>query len=383
MAEVCITGAMNTTPSEALDAILNLPPIKQISAEISTLAAIRLRDINLWNDHQIGHSSILLNRVDIPRKTDSCMPIEHLNTPFHILIPRREEWVIGPPGETGALSFYTDGSKLNSQVGGGIYSQQLGIHHSFRLPHHCSVFQAEILAINEALIFLKNSHAISGTINIYSDSQAAIKSIAATSTKSTSVLKFRKSLQEMAEHFDIHLIWVPGHQDIPGNCIADELARRGTTNILLPDKEDISMPLASCKLLLLNQSMTKASTKWQNASVGRIARQAWPYIDKARTTALCRLSRNDCSMVVRSLTGHWLVGTHALQLNAPYNDFCRSCTDEEEEESTELFFCFCPALSNRRLRTLGKPFLNDLSDLSYLTPRRIARFVQLSNWTPF
>ncbi|KAL7725186.1 hypothetical protein ACLKA6_017342 [Drosophila palustris] len=286
MAEVCITGAMNTTPSEALDAILNLPPIKQISAEISILAAIRLRDINLWNDHQIGHSSILLNRVDIPRKTDSCMPIEHLNTPFHILIPRREEWVIGPPGETGALSFYTDGSKLNSQ-------------------------------------------------------------------------------------------------DIPGNCIADELARRGTTNILLPDKEDISMPLASCKLLLLNQSMTKASTRWQNASVGRIARQAWPYIDKARTTALCRLSRNDCSMVVRSLTGHWLVGTHALRLNAPYNDFCRSCRDEEEEESTEHFFCFCPALSNRRLRTLGKPFLNDLSDLSYLTPRRIARFVQLSNWTPF
>ncbi|KAL7725181.1 hypothetical protein ACLKA6_017337 [Drosophila palustris] len=88
-------------------------------------------------------------------------------------------------------------------------------------------------------------------------------------------------------------------------------------------------------------------------------------------------------MVVRSLTGHWLVGTHALRLNAPYNDFCRSCRDEEEEESTEHFFCFCPALSNRRLRTLGKPFLNDLSDLSYLTPRRIARFVQLSNWTTF
>ncbi|KAM8702605.1 hypothetical protein ACLKA7_001941 [Drosophila subpalustris] len=153
----------------------------------------------------------------------------------------------------------------------------------------------------------------------------------------------------MAEHFDVYLIWVPGHQDIPGNCIADELARRDTSSILLPDKEDFSMPRATCKLLLLNQSITKASTRWQNASVGRIARQAWPYIDKARTTALCRLSRNDCSMVVRSLTGHWLVGTHALRLNAPYNDFCRSCRDEEEEESTEHFFCFCPALSHRRL----------------------------------
>ncbi|KAL7724062.1 hypothetical protein ACLKA6_001029 [Drosophila palustris] len=42
----------------------------------------------------------------------------------------------------------------------------------------------------------------------------------------------------MAEHFDFCLIWVPGHQDISGNCIADELARQGTTEILLPDKED-------------------------------------------------------------------------------------------------------------------------------------------------
>ncbi|KAM8718995.1 hypothetical protein ACLKA7_011660 [Drosophila subpalustris] len=77
-----------------------------------------------------------------------------------------------------------------------------------------------------------------GTISIYSDSQAAIRSIAATTTKSTSVSKCRKSLHEMAEHFDICLIWVPGHQDISGNCIADELARQGTIEILLPDKKD-------------------------------------------------------------------------------------------------------------------------------------------------
>ncbi|KAL7723816.1 hypothetical protein ACLKA6_016278 [Drosophila palustris] len=45
-----------------------------------------------------------------------CMPIEHTKTPFHTLIPSKEEWAIEPPGEPGALSFYTDGSKLNNQV---------------------------------------------------------------------------------------------------------------------------------------------------------------------------------------------------------------------------------------------------------------------------
>ncbi|KAL7723518.1 hypothetical protein ACLKA6_008711 [Drosophila palustris] len=120
----------------------------------------------------------------------------------------REEWAFEPPGKPGALSFYTDCSKLNNQ--------------------------AEILTINEALITLKNSYATSSTINIYSDSQAAIKSIAATTTKSLSVSKCRKSLHEMAEHFDICLIWVPGHQDIPGNCIADDDVDRLLTTRLVP-----------------------------------------------------------------------------------------------------------------------------------------------------
>ncbi|KAM8703571.1 hypothetical protein ACLKA7_008229 [Drosophila subpalustris] len=37
----------------------------------------------------------------------------------------------------------------------------------------------------------------------------------------------------------------------------------------------------------------------------------------------------------------------------------KSCKDEEKDESPEHFFRFCPVLSNRRLRSLGKPFLND------------------------
>ncbi|KAL7724805.1 hypothetical protein ACLKA6_003654 [Drosophila palustris] len=274
MAEICITGALNTTPGEALDAILNVTPIQQLSEEISTLSAIRLRDTNLWKDHPFGHSSILLRQNNLPPKTDYCMPIEYITTPFRTLIPRREEWAVKPPGKPGALAFYTDGSKLKNQ-------------------------------------------------------------------------------------------------DIPGNCIADELASKGTTKLLLPDKEDTSMPLATCKL------------RWQTSLVGRVARQTWPYIGKARTDALCNLSRRDCSLVVRSMTGHWLIGTHAHRLNFPYNDFCRSCRDEEEEESPEHFFCSCPALSNRRLRTLGKPFLNDLSGLSAIPPRKIALFIQSSNWTPF
>jgi len=43
----------------------------------------------------------------------------------------------------------------------------------------------------------------------------------------------------MASQFTISLTWVPGHQDIVGNCIAVELARQGTFMPLLPGKENV------------------------------------------------------------------------------------------------------------------------------------------------
>jgi len=201
------------------------------------------------------------------------MPNEHIETPFTVLIPKREEWENDTPGYAGAFNFYTDGSKLDSRVGGGVYSHELHLNLSFRLPDHCSVFQAEVLAVNEVINKLRDYRTEATDINIYSDSQAALKSLLALTTKSSSDTNCRKSLNEIAEQFDVNLIWVPGHRDIQANSIADELARRGTTDTLLPDKEGICMPLATCKLILQTHSIHVASRLWENSMTSRIAKQ--------------------------------------------------------------------------------------------------------------
>jgi len=121
----------------------------------------------------------------------------------------------------------------------------------------------------------------------------------------------------MARQFTISLIWVPGHRDIVGNCIADELARQGTIMPLLPGKEKVGMPMATCKLNLKNYFNKLANTHWQNAPQWRISHQTWPLINNKRASELLKFSRTECGMLVWALTDHWLVGTQAGRLKAP------------------------------------------------------------------
>jgi len=140
MSALCISGALRTTPNEALNVILNLPSLDLAGMERAKSAAIRLRDTGQWKAKFYGHAKTLQHDKSIPNITDLLKSIEYSHTPFDSLIPDREEW----------NGFYTDGSKLERQVGGGVYSEQLDIRKSFRLPDHCSVFQADVQAIKKS-----------------------------------------------------------------------------------------------------------------------------------------------------------------------------------------------------------------------------------------
>ena len=57
-------------------------------------------------------------------------------------------------------------------------------------------------------------------------------------------------------------------------------------------------------------------------------------------------------MVVGVITGHWIMGTHARRIGPGHlaNDFCRSCRDEEEEETVPHLLGTCPALCQSRMK---------------------------------
>lgn len=119
---------------------------------------------------------------------------------------------------------FTDASKFGHHTGAAIFSTY-PFHLQYTLRNYCSIFTAELFAIQQA-IKLVICHQICNAI-ILSDSKSALQSI---STKSTShdsafLIETRMLAINGMQNFNLQFIWIPGHKNIEGNEVADRLAK--------------------------------------------------------------------------------------------------------------------------------------------------------------
>ena len=68
---------------------------------------------------------------------------------FLLFIPDREDCKIRAHRIAATINIFTE---LNNQVGGGVYSAEMAIYDSFRLPYHSSVYQAEVTSIQKGMM---------------------------------------------------------------------------------------------------------------------------------------------------------------------------------------------------------------------------------------
>lgn len=375
---ISVSGAMRTTPGLALSAMFNIctPDIMAESAAAASL--VRIRECGGVIAEHSAQAELLHRISSIPGKTDYCIPHRLPATNLRTLIPNRNTWEKSLEGDTSGIRFFTDGSKYEDRVGYGVHSPDLDLNISYRLPDHCSVFQAEITAILEVAELLKSSVTTLRRICIYTDSQAAIKSLEAMFATSLTVKECHSSLRVMAEYFDIRLMWVPGHSDIPGNCEADRLARQGTTAQVLPAKEGVGMPISTCRLRIRQWADNLFQDKWNSTATCRQARVLWPQVDKKRAGQLLNLPRGRLSTMIGVLTGHCLVGRHALRLGHRNSTFCRCCM-EEDEETTKHLLLECPALAGLRRRIFGTHVVGT-DALREIPVGQIDKFIVRANW---
>lgn len=116
------------------------------------------------------------------------------------------------------------------------------------------------------------------------------------------------------------------------------------------------MPLATCRHFI------------DDRDVRNIAKSIPELLDKHamwhewNTDHICRL-RNLKGMrrnSTRSANGSMSNGRHASRLRMPYDDYCRSCQELEEEEAIKHLLCECNDLYRKRITILGRGFFDDV-----------------------
>ena len=373
------TGALQSCPADALNVLLHLLPLDLHIKYVAACSAVRLRESGCWAAKSYGHSNIL---DEIPREiwaspTDYVTRKLNFTRNFAVDLPTRAKWKTGGVLQDYDTVFFTDGSKMAYGVGAGVFSNTHGVSKSYGLPGFASVFQAEVLAILEVCRWLERDSSPKRNIAILTDSQAAIKALYSTTTSSRLVGQCRDTLNHLGGTLKITLLWVPGHRNIEGNERADGLARQGSA-LGSPSGNTVGVPLAAVGGRVYSHYLAAAGLRWRRLTSCAKSRRIWPAYNIARSRELLCQTRANAFKITAVCTGHWPIGDHAARLGLPYNSHCRSCG--EGRETLMHFLCDCPALARVRLRTLGKPFFGDLSEISSCRVGELLSFVNATGW---
>jgi ribonuclease HI len=108
-----------------------------------------------------------------------------------------------------------------------------------------TVFFAEVMAILRCAELLLTKHHKRRRIHICSDSSAAIAALAKITTESSLVWECMQVLQKLSKSNRVTLMWIPGHQGIPGNEEADRLAKEGAVEV--PPDQFAAIPFSVVK----------------------------------------------------------------------------------------------------------------------------------------
>ncbi|RVE46656.1 hypothetical protein evm_008668 [Chilo suppressalis] len=211
-----ITGCMKTTPTSALETILDVRPLHLFIQQEAACTATRLSMLGLWRDNSSPHTSILADIYryfpyfaavnDLIPKTyvfDKKYKIQlYEDTPDHCL--QKE------------LRVYTDGSKTNYGTGSGVFSEDLNIHISTALGAYNTVFQAECVGIIKAAEAIDCRKVRGKHIRILSDSASVLQALDNNIMTSGLIYECHCKLTNIANDNRLTLQWIKGHSGSRG-----------------------------------------------------------------------------------------------------------------------------------------------------------------------
>ncbi len=357
LALVTATQPLRSAPSAGLEVLMGWPPLCLHTQELGLNAYCRLRDTlpNTWDG--IGTASKVKGHLRQWQKM-LCLRIpkgypvsgvmhRHI---WHDLQELNDDEDDGAQGDI--LRIYTDASKMgpNNGYGWAATSGDYLVQESFYSARNLGIHKVEIMAISEALSWIKELGLSDFTIRIYSDSRSAVSALNGYIAKDFVTWETMMLLKEINHNNTVTLSWVKGHSDCTGNELADMLARRGAEGALELAFQSPFHPLAlaDAKKEIKNLFLSKWQSRWEAQDDCKISKLFMPAVSTA--FKVTTMTIRELQLLSQIVTGHGLFKRHLRHWNDMESHQCSLC-GEAEEDSWHLW-AYCPIMESDRSVTL-------------------------------
>nr|XP_037877477.1 uncharacterized protein LOC119631031 [Bombyx mori] len=174
------------------------------------------------------------------------------------------------------VQFYTDGSKIDGFVGAAYTKWIEGKeqkHKKLKLMSCCTVFQAELFAINSATEeILRCSE---DSFGIFSDSRSSLDILKNVNSTHPLVTKITKNINNIKlQKKQITLHWIKAHNGLEGNERADQLAKEAAKKKAKPEYD--KCPIAFVKRRIREESIDEWSERYEAGTTAGTTKLFFP-----------------------------------------------------------------------------------------------------------
>ena len=378
------------TSNTVMNLITGLPPISSLIKYRSYATLFRLhghrRFESITNSrtkfqpHSASFLSFLqpaiehwdINRTEnfgIPKFTTSTSSVDYMN-----LLRTDQQSAISQFDYTA----FTDGSKLDGQVGAGsvIYNKHSAepLHTmSWRLQDDNTVYQAELFAIKETCIFISTLPINHSNIYIFSDCRTAITMLSSESAASKICIETRQIIDIIADScHSLNISWIKSHSGIPGNELADTLAKNGTTNSNI-----VSVPLPGSLMkrnlsFILDHAQSHSVSTFQTSNP--LHNLLCDFSNSKFSSFFTSLNRRNSRILSSFLDNKAPLLSFLYKIYLVDSPICNLCCISPQDNIHIL--SFCPAVSHFRFQSFGTT-RDPLSVPERISPHELLQFLTL------
>lgn len=377
LACICMTGAMRTCPTAAMEVIMGLTPLHLVIQRTAVETILRISREGVGRNKVISLKecdSLSRNIPLLKLPKDNMVKKYCFERNFTTKLNTKRNWSSDPSSrqlDHYSIKWYTDGSKTSEGTGAGVY----GPRTKYFEPMGCypSIFQAEVHAIERCAQFNIDRKYKKTSIAILSDSQAAIKALNSYEVSSKTVWDCLIKLNELGKENRVVLHWVPGHTGVKGNEEADKLAKRGSETPFTGPEPFSGIGTNTIRATLDSKEKNERERLWREHPKLRQSKELLGTFDQKRTADCLKLSKNKLRILTGFLTGHCRLRGHLKKLGLEEIDICRFC--ESAEETPAHLLKDCGALIHKRKRIWGAYCLLS-KELPSLETRQILSFLE-------